>query len=128
MRLGTLGAAILSIILLYVVHVPYAVVCILFVVFGILSSVEALAFIVAVDLVPSHSAVATAVAFINTLTMIGGMVFQSGLGRLLDFFWSGQMSHGVRIYGVLDYEKAVTIIPISLILAFILALFIRDSI
>ena len=128
MRAGALGAAILSIVLLYVVHVPYAVVCILFVVFGILSSVEALAFIVAVDLVPSQSAVATAVAFINTLTMIGGMIFQRGLGQLLDFFWSGQMSHGIRIYGVLDYEKAVTIIPISLILAFILALFIRDSI
>ena len=128
MRFGALGAAILAILLLYIVQLPYAVICILFILFGILSSVEALAFIVAVDLAPSHSAIATAVAFINTLTMIGGMIFQRGLGQMLDLFWSGHMSHGIRIYSVLDYEKAVTIIPISLIAAFVIALFIRDSI
>lgn len=128
MSFGALSAAILSVLLLYVVHLPYALVCILFIVFGILSSIEAFAFIVAVDLVPSQNAVATAVAFINTLTMLGSMIFQRGLGEMLDLFWSGQMSHVIRIYGVLDYEKAITIIHISLIVAFIIALFIRDSI
>ena len=126
MRVGALLAFLLVIPLLYMSSLPFILVCILFVVFGIVSAVEALTFVIARDL-SNHSSVATAVAFVNMLTMLGGMIFQRGLGELLDWHQHHHTIHGVHIYTLSEYEHAIVIIPASLLLAFIVALFIKDT-
>lgn len=128
MRIGSLIAACLAVLLLYVQALPFWSVCILFVVFGWISSVETLSFVIAKELSPSKNGVGTAIALINTLTMLGGMLFQRGVGEILDWSWSGQMIHGMRVYSLVDYEHAIVVVPISLVCAFIVSLFIKDTI
>tara|TARA_A100001015_G_scaffold300020_1_gene384844 strand:+ start:1241 stop:2497 length:1257 start_codon:yes stop_codon:yes gene_type:complete len=127
MRAGSLLALLLALPLLYMGSLPFILVCVLFVLFGVFSSVECLSFVIAKDLCPNNKCVGTAVALVNTFTMIGGMVFQRGLGEIMDWSWSGSMAHGIRVYTLYDYEKAITIVPVSLFLAFILSIFIKDS-
>lgn len=127
MRIGALLAAALSILLLYDAHLSYFLVCTLFLIFGIFSSVEILSFVVAKDLSASKHAVGTSIALINAICMLGGMIFQRGVGELLDSQWSGAMFHGHPVYSINDYEHAIIIVPISLGLAFLVSIFIRDT-
>ena len=118
---------ILSLIVLYIPELPYFLVCILFVLFGILSSAQVLTFAMGRD-VCELSVVGMVMAFINTLAMIGGMIFQPGLGLLLEFFWQGDYdSSGEKIYYFLAYEKAIFIVPICFFVSFLIGIFVQDK-
>ena len=94
--------------------------------FGVFSSVEILCFAISKE--SNHSDVtATAVAFTNLLVMIGGMIFQPLLGLLLDFFWSGQMQNGVRIYTAADYQHVFLIIPVFMLLGSVFAFNLKET-
>jgi MFS family permease len=123
---GALLATILSVITLYISTIPYVLLCILFVIFGACSSVEILTFAMARD-VASRQTAGMAIAFVNTLCMMGGLIFQREIGSLLDKSWSGQMIDGIRYYSVQNYQHALLVIPASLALAFIIALFSREK-
>jgi hypothetical protein len=52
-------------------------------------------------------AIAVPVQFLGTISgainignMIGPMLLQPGIGRILDRRWSGQLANGLRVYGV----------------------------
>jgi len=122
---GALFSAILSLIVLYSPSMSYPMVCILFILFGIFSSVQVLTFAMARDLCSAKVA-GMAIAFVNTLAMVGGMIFQRGVGEILDWSWSGLMQHGERIYSISDYEHAVAIVPICLFISAAIALFVKD--
>lgn len=123
---GALIGAVLSLVVLYDARLSFPAVCALFFFFGVASSSQVLTFAVARDL--SSAAIAgSAIAFVNALAMVGGFVFQKGVGQLLDWNWSGGMLHGQRIYSSLDYEKSVIIIPVCLFAAFLVALFFREK-
>jgi hypothetical protein len=94
--------------------------------FGACSSVEILTFAMARDVATRHTA-GMAIAFVNTLCMMGGLIFQREIGSLLDKSWSGQMIDGIRYYSVHDYQHALLVIPLSLFLAFIIALFYKEK-
>jgi len=127
-RIGTVIAAILSVPLLYLSSLPSWIVFLLFILFGIASSVQVLSFVIASDLSPSKNAAGTAIAFVNFLTMIGGLIFQRGVGQILDWDWSGKIVNGIRIYNLMDYEHAMIIVPGSLVIAVIISFFIKDSV
>lgn len=119
---GALAATLISIITLYTSFLGFIPLCIMFVLFGIFSSVEILTFAMARDVSTAQTA-GMAIAFVNTLCMMGGLIFQREVGALLDKNWSGQMLNGMPYYTVSDYQHALLVIPASLLLAFILALF-----
>ena len=123
---GAIVAAILSGILLYLPVMPYILVCILFVFFGFFSSSQVLTFAIARDL-SNHRVVGMAVAFVNMLSMLGGTIFQSLVGKLLDLGWDGQFNPVTheRVYALSDYEHSIIIIPISLVLGALVAMFFR---
>lgn len=125
-RLGSFVAFGLICALLYVQDMPYILLCATGLIFGMASSVQALTFVMAGDLVPRR-AVGTAVAFVNMLAMLGGLIFQRGIGQLLDWGWDGKTLHGIRVYSLEDYEQAMLIMPACLILATVIALFVKDT-
>lgn len=127
MRIGALIALILSALILYVHSLPFLLVCALFLIFGLVSAAETLSFVVARDLCHSNVMVGSAVAFVNTLTMVGGMIFQGGLGKILDLTWSGGMQDGLRVYSLHSYQIAISIVPISVLCAFLISLRVRES-
>lgn len=65
------------------------------------------------------------IAFLNCINMIGGSVFHSIIGNVLDYFWQGQVINNIRVYDVTTYNKALLIIPIAAILGSIIFLIVR---
>lgn len=122
---GALIAAILSLIVLYSSTISYNVLCVLFLCFGIASSVECLTFAMGRD-VCTHQTTGMAMALINFLVMISGLFMQRGVGMLLDMNWNGAMQNGVRQYTTHDYQHAIVVVPISLGVAALMTLFVKD--
>lgn len=125
--IGALCSAILVIPLLYSGGLPYMIVCGLFILFGMCSSVQILTFAIARDLSPA-AAVGSAVAFVNTLAMLGGMIFQRGIGHMLDLAWDGTIKNGIPVYTLSNYKHAIVIIPIALVAAMVIALVMPDRV
>ena len=127
MRFGALLAFSLSLIFLYWPPLSYWLLCILFFLFGITLSTEILCFVLAKEDKNANQSIGTKIAFVNFLSMLGGMVFQKGVGEILDWQWTGMLSHGHRIYSIANYQCALAIIPISLLIAFMSTLMIKNS-
>jgi MFS family permease len=95
--------------------------------FGLFSSSQILVFVMARETVKLKVA-ATAISFINFLVMLSGIILQPLVGHLLDLQWSGEMiHHGIRVYSVSNFQKALIIIPVFMLLAFILSFSLKET-
>jgi len=112
--------------ILYIPGLSLTAVYILLFFLGVASSAQVLVFAVARE-TASMKITATAIALTNFFVMVGGNVFQPFIGRLLDHSWSGSMLDGIRVYTVQDYQFALTVLPLGVVLAFIAALFLRET-
>lgn len=54
-------------------------------------------------------------------------MFQPVIGWLLDLHWNGTILQGVPIYSVHDYQIALSILPIGLIISIIFGFFLRET-
>lgn len=104
---------------------PYILGFLLFL-FGLISSVEVLCFAIARD-ISAIKYTAMAVAVVNFLIMLGGVIFQPFVAWLLDLFWSGKIYQGEPYYSLNDYRKALTVIPFMLIIGGIISLFMKET-
>lgn len=112
--------------LLYVRHLSVAETYILLFVFGVLSSIQILVFAICRE-ISTIKIAGTAIALTNMIVMIGGNIFQPAVGKLLDMQWSGTMVQGARIYSEYAYQVALSILPISILLAIIIMFFMRET-
>ena len=55
-----------------------------------------------------------------------GVIFQPLVGKFLDTFGDSGIIGGEHIYTIEDYQVALSILPISLLVVTILAFFIKD--
>lgn len=69
----------------------------------------------------------TAIAFTNFMVFLGSASIQPFVGFILDKVWNGQMSGGIPLYTTGDYRTALICFPISVLLSFICAFFLRDG-
>jgi MFS family permease len=63
----------------------------------------------------------------NIGNMIGPMLLQPGIGRVLDRQWTGQMAAGVRVYGVEQFQSAFLLIVGWCVLACVLIAFTKET-
>jgi MFS family permease len=126
MTFGSALAALLLAIVLYVPGVSATAVYIIFFIFGFFSSAQVIVFAVGREISPVRSA-GTAVALTNMFVMIGGVLFQPLIGKVLDMYWSGQMVNGVRVYSTSNFQLALSILPIGLLLTVVLSFFLRET-
>lgn len=125
-RFSIVSVALLFIPLIYVQSIGVSFVLVFLI--GILTAAEVLVFTCAKNNEPSKNA-GTAIAFANGLIMLVGSVFQPVLGFLLDVFWTGGLLHGgVRLYEISCYQKAILTLPICLVVAYILSIFVKETI
>ncbi len=136
MIVGASGAAILISVILYVDGLSLTQLNILIFCLGLFYSAQTIVFAVGRELSPAKAA-GTAIALTNMIVMIGAMVLQPLVGRLLD--WSLKYHHALDIpqgtnihqvhwlYSAADYRLAMTIIPIGIVLAIISTFFIRET-
>lgn len=123
---GSLLAALLISMLLFTPNIPTDVVFALFLLFGMFSSAENITFAIARESCNKNIA-GTAVAINNMLVMFGGMILQPVVGKMLDANWHGTLQAGHRIFTAANYEHALVILPVGLILAAVVTVFIKET-
>lgn len=123
--IGSVGAALSMSVVLYAPHLSFIGNCGFLLLFGLFTSVELICFAVGYESAPKHVG-ATAMAFVNMLTMVGGFIFQPLIGKLLDLTWSGETLDGIRHYSAHNYRMALTVIPIGMAVSALLTLLLRD--
>lgn len=93
--------------------------------FGVASSVEILVFAVAYDLIKAELS-GTAVALTNMLVMLGGVV-QPVTGYILDKTWDGKIVNHVHWYSEHSYQYGLSMLPVGLLACFILSFMLRET-
>lgn len=93
--------------------------------FGIFSAGFLPAFSIANDMC-HKSHVATGLSFMNMMNMIGIALVQPLVGFMLDMLWNGNMQQGVRVYSLLAYQQALSLLPLGAFVALCLLPFIRE--
>ncbi len=123
---GSLSAILITIIIFKPINISADLLYILLFLFGIFSSVQIICFAISKENNPTHVA-ATAVAFTNLLIMSGALVFQPLIGKLLDISWGEQMQNGLRVYSAADYQHALLILPISILVGVFISFTLRET-
>jgi hypothetical protein len=106
----------------------FVYICIFLLLFGLFTSAEVICFAIGFESA-SKVVSATAVAFVNMITMLGGFVFQPLIGILLDFAWRkhGTLQQGIKLYTIHDYRIALSVIPIAMLISVVASLTLRES-
>ena len=123
-------AAILTIVIMMIIlYIPKSVFVmqILLFLLGACSSGFILSFSVIRELTPLHLT-GTAIGFINTINNASGAIAQPVLGKILDGHWSGTLNeHGVRVFTLVDYQYALSLIPACLMIALVFVFFVKET-
>ncbi|NGX48580.1 MAG: putative sulfoacetate transporter SauU [Candidatus Anoxychlamydiales bacterium] len=125
-RIGVIGALLCLVPVIYFPFIHIYIVYVLLFLVGLFSSAELLSFSLAIEL-NTFKAKATAAAFTNFIISMGDIIFQPLVGRLLDSNWNGSIVEGIRVYRVEDYQIALSCLPMTLVLAFILLFFVKEK-
>ncbi|MDF2867540.1 MAG: phtE [Gammaproteobacteria bacterium] len=126
MTIGALVAAVLITIVLYVPNLSKLEVTALLFVFGIFSSAQIIVFAIGREN-SSFELSGTVVALTNLFVMLSGVIFQPLIGVMLDKHWTGTKIQGIHSYNIADFQFALSILPIGLIIACVLTLFLRET-
>jgi len=136
MLFGATGAAVVMMVILYVPGLTAYHINALMFILGLLYSSQAIVFAVGRELSPKEAA-GTAMALTNMMVMLGAMLLQPLVGRLLDWsvylrdkslYMSNIASDKMQVlYTADDYQFALTIIPLGILIAAILTFFLRET-
>lgn len=119
-------STIFSAMAFYIPNLPMPVLYTLLFLFGVTCGSHPLVFSLSREKNPEQIS-GTATATTNFFIMLGGLVFQPFMGKILDWHWSGKILDGVRVYTLSDYKFALSVVPIGLLLSCILTLFIKET-
>lgn len=126
LKVATFLAFVVSCVLFYAPDLSiFSVFCLMFSL-GVCCGPHPLCFTLSKELFPKKVA-GSAIAFANCCIMLGGLIFQPVVGKLLDWQWAGGMQDGVRIYSSHNYMLSLSVIPMALLISFFLTYLIKDT-
>lgn len=109
-------------IILYVPDISISSMYLILFIFGLGATGQTISFAVVKD--NNHpSLVGTACGFNNLSVVIGAAFFQPMVGVVLHYIGDVSLVDGVSLYGLMGYQKALLIMPVSYITSLILVLF-----
>ena len=111
---------------IYLEHLPVWLVFTLLLVGGIALSGQLLTYTLSVELNISR-AKGSAIAFTNFMVFLAGAIIQPFVGYLLDRHAHITGTQAVNLFSVADYHFALMIFPLSLALAFLVTLFLKEK-
>lgn len=126
LALGAILSLICISLVLYMPGLSYWTLNILLFLYGLFSGTEIIVFIMAKECSGAKLS-GTVFAATNMIVTLGGVIFQPLVGKLLDTFGDSGIVGGAHIYTVVDYQVALSVLPISLLLVTILVFFIKDN-
>ena len=136
MFIGAAGAAVVMSMILYLPGLKESNIHALMFLLGVLYSAQSIVFAVGRELSPGEAA-GTAMAITNMIVMLGAMLLQPLVGRLLDFSLIAHqgdtsatgpaVDNVLKLYTLGDYQFALSIIPIGIVIAAILTFFLKET-
>ncbi len=127
MKAGALISLGLVLILVYVPHLNYVVLMVMFFLLGLVSSTQVISYPLIAESNPSYIT-AMSVSVVSFTTLFGGGFIGIPLfGYLLNWHWHGLVSQGVAVYSASDYHVAMLMMPVALILAFLVTLGLKET-
>lgn len=121
---GFLMAFIFALMLGFNLQLTDGMLYVLLFITGILCCYQVLVFSIGVGQVPLHLTGIT-VAFLNCVNMLGGSFFHSSIGHLMDYFWTGELQNGVKVYEANAYVNALAIIPLAAVVGSVVLMMVR---
>lgn len=125
MYIGTTIAFLLMCAILYLPLSKFMLASALFG-FGFFSSGFLSAFAIIKEINPEKYD-ATALGFMNMVNMLGGATLPPLIGYILDMHASGDKINGEPIYALGDYQTALTVLPLIILVSFFFIPFIRET-
>lgn len=123
------GAVISLALVLYLMYAPtlglFAIYA-LFAGIGFFTSSQVISYPVIAESNPD-AIIGTGFGLGSTLIMAGGAVLMPLYGVILDLSWSGETTAGVHMHSIADYRYALWMLPISFIIAIILAILGKET-
>lgn len=123
--LGALLSLVCISIVLYVPGLSYSALNTLIFFYGLFSATEIIVFVMAKENSGAKLS-GTVFAAANMIVTLGGVIFQPLVGTLLDKFSNGKIIDGVHSYDVIDYQLALSVLPVSLLLVMVASFFLKD--
>ncbi len=123
---SALASLILISIVLYIPHLPRVGLLFILFLYGVSNMGVALVYAVAAEINPKP-VVGIAIAFTNMASVVIVSILQPFIGWLLEYHWQGICTHGYPFYSALDYRNAMSMLPLALLLAAVVALSIKET-
>ena len=125
----TIGASIATVLMVLIIYAPmrFSVnqLYVLFLCFGVFSSVQILVFSIGKELSPTALS-GTALSITNMMVMLAGFGVYF-VGYLLSLLWSGAIQNGVHVYHLRSYQVALSLLPLGLFLSILLTFFLKET-
>jgi len=126
MLFGAVTSLICVMLLLYIRHLNFVDAMILFYCIGFFTSAQIVSYPV-INEVNRKSITGTSLGLASVLIMGGAGVSQQIFGSLIDLKWNHFVKNGVPIYTQANFDIALKIFPITLIVGLILAFCIKET-
>jgi MFS family permease len=113
---GIFSAIVCYVLLLLDVHYSYLWLWVILFAYGLSCSAQVLCFAIVSDWV-SHTTIGTALALMNFMVMLSGMILQPVVAQTLSWGWQGKVLDGVHIYSNHGFTISMSIVLLFLLLA-----------
>jgi len=123
-----LGAGLSIILIFALIYFPLTLVgySILFFCLGLISSTQIISYPTVAESNP-RMLTATSVSVVSFMTLSGGAVFQPLFGYMMDRAGNFTVINNIHIYTAGDYLRAMWIMPITMVIALVTTLFIKET-
>ena len=121
---GYIMACMLALVLAF--QPSFAMVAVLLVVLGFFCAYQVLIFGVVTERTP-QSLGGTMIGFVNMINMLSGFIFPPLVGKLLDAYWDGSLSDGIRVYSSTAFTIALSTVIIGVLLGTLGFYFVKDG-
>lgn len=113
-------------LVIYVTHLPLFLLGSLLFLFGFATGAFMLGFALGREL-NKLAVAATIIALINTGDVIFSAITEPLIGKLLDANWNGKIIADIHYFSIMDYRRALALLPLYILVSIVLLLFIRES-
>lgn len=107
-------------------HVSYTMMCVLLFITGLGASGCALVFASAMQCIPSSMCGITS-GFVNTLSMLSGVILQPLIGFIVKESWDGRLENGLPIYQASDYTMGLSSVMAFLVICLVSSFFLKET-
>jgi sugar phosphate permease len=125
MIISALCGVLLTSIFVYAPYMSNSSIFVIFFLFGLTNTGVAIAYAVSTE-IQDRKVVGTAIAFTNMISIFVGASMQPLVGRLLDFI-AGARGFNVESLGLIDFQYAFILLPISSVIALILSFMVKET-